>query len=148
MTGDRKIQWLVQTDFSDVETNFSPDGRWLAYASNETGRLEVYVQPFPVNGTRWQVSTAGGRQPLWRRDGKELFYVTDDRKLNVVDVRTSPSFQVSTPKFLFEIRANTASTRNSYVPAADGKRFLVDMILENTSSPITVVLNWTAALKN
>ena len=80
MSGERKITWVVQSEFIDAETNFSPDGRWLAYSSNETGRLEVYVQPFPANGSRWPISTSGGRQPSWRRDGKELFYATDDGK--------------------------------------------------------------------
>jgi eukaryotic-like serine/threonine-protein kinase len=147
LAGERKIQWVIQSDFSEVETNFSPDGRWLAYSSNETGRREVYVQPFPVNGSRWQVSTTGGRQPSWRRDGKELFYATDDRKLYAVDVRTDPAFQVSTPKLLFEMRTNTLSTTNSYAASRDGQRFLVNTLVEGPSSGITVVLNWTEALK-
>jgi len=147
LTGERKIQWVIQSEFNDFETNFSPDGRWLAYSSIETGRYEVYVQPFPANGSRWQVSTTGGRQPSWRRDGKELFYATDDRKLYAVDVRTGPAFQVSTPKLLFEMRTNTINQRNSYAPSADGQRFLVNTLVEGASSGITVVLNWTEALK-
>jgi eukaryotic-like serine/threonine-protein kinase len=111
-TGDRKIQWLIQSEFTDAETNFSPDGRWLAYSSNESGRREVYVQPFPANGSRWQVSTTGGRQPSWRRDGKELFYSTQDAqlpKLYAVDVQTNPEFHVGTPKPLFEMHTNTVT---------------------------------------
>ena len=85
-TGDRKPQPIVQTAFPDVEPQFSPDVRWLAYASNENGRNEIYVQAFPSTGRRWQVSSGGGRQPLWRADGKELFFVSDDRKFYAVDV--------------------------------------------------------------
>ena len=147
LEGERKIQWLVQSEFIDGEANFSPDGRWLAYASNETGRWEVYVQPFPANGARWQVSTSGGRQPQWRRDGNELFYATDDRKLYAVDVRAASSFQAGTPRLLFQLQANTLATRNSYVPSSDGRRFLVNALVEETPSPITVVLNWAEALK-
>ena len=120
---------IVQTPFSDGEPQFSPDGRWLAYMSNETGRREVYVQPFPPTGDRWRVSTAGGRQPLWRADGKELFFVSDDRKFYAADIQTNAGFDFDTPRFLFDMRADVFNSRNSYVPSRDGQRFLVNMLL-------------------
>ena len=131
-----KPRAIVQSPFPDVEPQLSPDGRWLAYASTETGRNEVYVQPFPPTGARWQVSSAGGRQPLWRADGKELFFVSDDRRFYAVDISDkSGVFDYGVPQFLFEMRANVFNSRNSYVPSRDGQRFLVNMLLEADDSP-------------
>ena len=147
-TGDPKPQVVVQTPFPDVEPQFSPDVRWLAYASNENGRNEIYVQAFPSTGRRWQVSNTGGRQPLWRADGKELFFVSDERKFYAVDVSArSGSFEFGTPTFLFDMPANVWNSRNSYVPSRDGQRFLVNTLLEVDDAPINVVHNWRAALK-
>ncbi|MGE5832917.1 MAG: protein kinase domain-containing protein [Acidobacteriota bacterium] len=149
-TGDRKPKPIVQTPFPDVEPQFSPDerGRWLAYASTETGRNEIYVQPFPPTGTRWPISNSGGRQPLWRADGKELFFVSDDRKFYAVDILDkSGSFDYGVPHFLFDMRANVFNARNSYVPSRDGQRFLVNMLLEADDAPISVVYNWRAGMK-
>jgi serine/threonine protein kinase/Tol biopolymer transport system component len=147
-SGERKPQVVVQTPFADVEPQFSPDGRWLAYAANELGHLEVYVQPFPTTGERWQLSNSGGRQPLWRPDGKELFFVTDDRRFYAVDVSaTGKSFDYGVPHFLFTMRASVFNSRNSYIPSADGQRFLVNMLLDTDDEPINVVHNWTAGLK-
>jgi Tol biopolymer transport system component len=129
MTGDRKPQRIVQSPFADVEPQFSPDGRFIAYASGATGRNEVYVQPFPATGEQFRVSDSGGRQPLWRKDGKELFFVSDDRKFYAVEIRPGPRFDYGRPQFLFEMRANVFNTRNSYIPSVDGQRFLVNMAL-------------------
>ena len=119
--------------------------RWLAYASTETGRNEVYVQPFPPTGKRWQVSNSGGRQPLWRADGKELFFVSDDRKFYAVDISDkSASFDYGVPRFLFEMQANVFNSRNSYIPSRDGQRFLVNMLLSADDAPISIVQNWLA----
>ena len=131
----------------DAEAQFSPDGRWLAYYTMETGRREIYVQPFPSNGAKWQISSTGGRQPMWRGDGKELFYVTEDRKLYAVDVRAGSRFEYGTPHYLFDLKANVTSATRSYAPSHDGQRFLVNMLLDTTESPINVVVNWTAELK-
>jgi hypothetical protein len=115
--------------------------------SDATGRREVYVQPFPQTGDRrWQISTAGGRQPMWRGDGKELFFVSDDRKFYAAEIRTNAGFDYGAPRFLFDLRADVYNNRNSYVPSRDGQRFLVNMLLESAPSPINVVLNWTAHL--
>jgi len=148
-TGDRTPQLLVQTAFPDVEPQFSPDVRWLAYASSENGRNEIYIQAFPSTGRRWQVSSSGGRQPLWRADGKELYFVSDDRRFFAVDVLPSRAgtFEFGVPQFLFEMRANVFNTRNSYIPSRDGKRFLVNMRLDADDAPINIVQHWPATVK-
>ena len=146
-TGDRTPQMIVQTAFPDVEPQLSPNVRWLAYASSENGRNEVYVQAFPT-GRRWQVSSNGGRQPLWRADGKELYFVSDDRRFFAVDVSERDGvFEYGVPQFLFEMRANVFNTRNSYVPSRDGKRFLVNMLLDADDAPINIVQHWPATVK-
>ena len=146
-SGDRTPKAVVESPFPDVEPQLSPDGRWLAYASTETGRNEVYVQPFPPTGKRWQVSSRGGRQPWWRADGKELFFVADDRKFYVADIaEKSASFDFGVPHFLFDMRANVFNSRNSYIPSRDGQRFLVNMLLDTDTAPINVVQNWPATL--
>src|SRR5262249_39655886 len=81
------LKQVIKGPLTDAEPQVSPDGRWLAYASTETGGYEVFVQPYPMGGAKWQISTGGGRQPSWRHDGRELFFVTNDRKLLSVDVR-------------------------------------------------------------
>jgi len=146
--GDGKPYALLQTPFGEFQAHFSPDGRWFAYTSNESGRNEVYVQGFPPSGGKWQVSTVGGAQPHWRRDGKELFYVAADRKLMAVEVKLSPTFETSAPKMLFETQVVRHEAPNRYVVTGDGQRFLVNSPVEEVSqTPITVILNWTTALK-
>jgi Tol biopolymer transport system component len=150
MLGDRKPFPFLQTEFNEGQGRFSPNGRWMAYASDETGRWEVYVRPFPASGDKWQVSTNGGADPSWRRDGNELFYIAVDRKLMAVDVKTDSTFHVGVPRALFEPRVSGLSpveARNHYVVTADGQRFLINTLVEEGSSPITVVVNWLADLK-
>ncbi|HJU61452.1 MAG TPA: protein kinase, partial [Candidatus Binatia bacterium] len=100
--GDMKPYPVLATEFNETHGRFSPDGRWLAYVSNESGRNEVYVQSFPASGGKWQVSTTGGAQPQWRSDGKELFYMAPDRRLMAVDVRPQQNFEVGAAKLLFQ----------------------------------------------
>ena len=138
---------VIQSSTTDVEAQLSPDGRWLAYSSTETGTYDVFVQPFPTTGAKFQVSTAGGRQPSWRRDGKELFYVTNDAKLYAVDVRLGATFDFSPPHFLFTMPANTISVRSSYVASRDGQRFFVNELLDTAVPPINVDLDWRAGIK-
>ena len=143
MTGERKPRTIVESPFADVEPQLSPDSRWLAYSSTETGRYEVYVQPFPPTGARWQISSAGGRQPFWRADGKELFFVADDRRFYAIDVLSAAgTFDYGVPHFLFDMRANVFNVRNSYIPSPDGQRFLVNTLVDNAGEPLNVVLNW------
>jgi Tol biopolymer transport system component len=141
--GDRKATPLMATPFRENEGRFSPDGRWLAYRSNETGTQEIYVQPFPPTGQKWQVSTTGGRTPRWTSGGRELVYVELPDKRKVVEIRTAPSFQASVPKDLFA----TPRAYGSDV-SRDGQRLLVNMpAAEVAPNPMTIVLNWTQELK-
>jgi len=143
LSGDRKATPLMATPFNENEGRFSPDGRWLAYRSNETGTQEIFVQPFPPTGQKWQVSTTGGRTPRWTSDGRELVYVELPDKRKVVEIRTAPSFQASVPKDLFA----TPRAYGSDV-SRDGQRLLVNMpAAEVAPNPMTIVLNWTEELK-
>jgi hypothetical protein len=142
---------FLQTPFNEVGGRFSPDGRWIAYQSNESGRNEVYVAPFPGPGGKWQLSTAGGAFPRWRRDGRELYYLAPDNKLMTALVSGEGSaFQVGVVRALFETRPRSGVNLNAYAydVSADGQRFLVNTLMqEATSAPITIVVNWTAGLK-
>jgi Tol biopolymer transport system component len=142
-----KSRLFLQTPFSERQPAFSPDSRWLAYTSNESGRYEVYVQPYPGPGGKWQVSTEGGMEPVWARNGQELFYRNGD-KMMAVAVQTRPSFTVGTAKMLFEGRYATPVSTN-YDISADGQRFLMVKGSQQESAPtqLTVVLNWFQELK-
>jgi len=142
--GDHKPFPLLQT--GESEGRFSPNGRWMAYCSAESGKQEVYIQSFPVSGAKWLISTNGGSNPRWRRDGKELFYLASDQKLMAVAVNGESAFQPGVPKALFQTRQVVC--RYHYAVTADGQHFLVNTPLEEASTaPITVVLNWTGELK-
>jgi Tol biopolymer transport system component len=152
MSGDQKPMPYLQTEYNETHARFSPDVRWVAYASDESGRSEVYVQSFPATGGKWQISSGGGDQPLWRRDGKELFYVAADGKLMTAEVNQGAStFQSSVPKPLLGLHVPTigiTSIRNYILVTSDGKRFLIVNSIEDAASfPITVILNWTSLLK-
>jgi Tol biopolymer transport system component len=145
--GDRKPFPFLQTQFNEVFGRFSPDGRWVAYQSNESGRYEIYVAPFPGPGGKWQISTAGGGRLRWRPDGNEIFYLSPGNNLMAAALNgKGSSFEVGAVKPLFQTRAT--GLENRYDVSADGQRFLVITAPEQaTSAPITVVLNWTAGLK-
>ncbi|HYG81117.1 MAG TPA: protein kinase, partial [Pyrinomonadaceae bacterium] len=147
--GERRPEPFVRTDFQESGGRFSPDGRWIAYTSDESGRYEVYVQSFPASGGKWQVSNGGGGSPRWRRDGRELFYLSADGQLMAVEVDgSSDTFEARLPVPLFKPRVGAISGDSPYDVAADGRRFLVNMpVEENAPAPVTVVLNWTADLK-
>jgi len=141
--GDRKPYPFLQSEFGETWARFSPDGRWVAYVSNETGMTEVYVQEFQGSGGKVHVSTGGGNRPCWRGDGKELFY-NSGGKLMAVDVKVVGSnFEAGVPRLLFEIPRS-----GGFEVSGDGQRFLIPVPVEETSpTPIKVVLNWTADLK-
>ena len=153
LTGERKPVAFVQTPFSEGIGRFSPDGRWVAYNSNESGRLEVHVVPFPMAGGKWQVSTGGGEQPRWRRDGKELFYLNDNVVMAAEVNGTGSAFQVGAARRLFEIRRRTGSSRGfgiggAYDVTPDGQRFLVNAVEQPALlPPLTVITNWAATLR-
>jgi Tol biopolymer transport system component len=151
MTGERKPIVLANTQFQENMGQFSPDGRWVAYRSDESGRFEIYVRPFPEPSGKWQVSTAGGSQPRWGADGKELFFIAPDDKLMAVPVRTSGStFDAGTPTMLFQTRivANTnSSTKPQYAVSRDGRFLFNQPTEESTTSPITILQNWKPPAK-
>ncbi len=141
---------LVKSSASEVHARFSSDGRWIAYAIEEASMWAINVEPSPPTGDRWRVAS-GGRQPQWRADGKELFYLASDGRLMAVPVETSGStFRAGEPKALFQTSRDYAQlTRNSYVVTADGQRFLLPVPLAGAGPPpFTVVLDWTADLPN
>jgi Tol biopolymer transport system component len=150
LAGERKPAPFVQTPFNEAEGQFSPSARWVAYRSDESGRPEIYARRFPDAGEKVQISTAGGTQPRWRSDGRELFYLAPDGNLMAVDVREGERLEASEPRALFRTRtppAGSPTSRTNFAVAADG-RFLVNAIAEEAgASPITVVVNWTAGLK-
>ena len=146
---DQKPYPFLQTEFDEQEGTFSPDGKWIAYVSDETGRNEIYVQSFPLSGSKFQVSSGGANEPYWSTDGTELFYMTADRNLVAVPIKLSPIFEPGLPKRLFSIPVVT-SQRHCYAVSSDGKRFLVmNPIEEETESysSMRVILNWTSLLK-
>jgi Tol biopolymer transport system component len=152
MTGDRKPAAFLQTEFNEGQGQFSPDTHWIAYASDDSGRAEIYVQPFPASSGgvgKTKISEGGGTYPRWRRDGRELFYISGGQKLMAVEVTTSPVFKAGIPEPLFETRIRPGGGYFQWDVSADGKRFLVNTALaESTEAPVTVVTNWQAALKN
>ena len=147
MSGEQKPTAFVKSPFSDSQPRFSPDGRYLAYQSNESGRFEVYMQSFPGPGGKWQISTGGGVEAHWRADGKELYYRSPDQKLMTVEIQAGPSFSAGVPQAAFLGRFEAGTARNRYLPAPDGKRFLtVAPLGREAMTPTTVVLNWFAEL--
>ena len=152
--GDRKPVPIVQSELNERNGQLSPDGRWIAYQSDESKTWQVYGQTIPPSGGRWQISTSGGGQPRWRRDGKELYYLTLDLKLMAVDIKTNGgALEPGTPRLLFETNIAVPNSRGldgdwQYDSAADGSRFLmVTRTQETETPPVTVVLNWWAGLR-
>jgi Tol biopolymer transport system component len=155
LTGDPKPFSVVQTAYAEDSAQFSPDGRWVAYESNESGRFEIYVQGFPAPQGKWQVSIGGGTFPRWRKDGSELFYIGPDGRLmaapltiatNGQSVETGPPVSLFTPRFATggAILSPGALARPLYAVAADG-RFLINEVVEAASGDttvLTVVLDW------
>jgi Tol biopolymer transport system component len=144
MIGERKPQPLIRTPFVDNSAQFSPDGKWVVYWSDESGTEQVYVQPFPQTGQKVQISVDGGGQARWRGDGKELFFVSLENRMMAVDVESTPRFHAGVPKALFQISGYPGANAR-YSVTRDGKRFLLSINTNLTDSPITVVLNWTTA---
>jgi serine/threonine protein kinase len=140
---------LLGTDSNEFQAQFSADGRWLAYNSNETGREEIYVVPFPGSSHSVQISTSGGSQPRWRRDGREIYYIAPDRKMMAAAIQfNGRSLQPATPKVLFQTRiGGITRTPHEYDVTADGQKFLINSMPEQAPQSITLYVNWTSALK-
>lgn len=144
--GKGETEKLFETNFRADEFHISPDGRWVLYNSDESGRWEVHVAAFPKFDKRRQVSNAGGCQALWRKDGKELYYLSLDGKLMGVDVKvTEQAVETGVPKVLFQTPISPDPQREQYCSTGDGKRFLLLEDLKTEKEPFTVVLNWSAA---
>jgi Tol biopolymer transport system component len=151
----RKPVLFLAKSANATQAKFSPDGHWIVYNSNESGRPEVYVRPFPPSsngGGQSVVSTGGGYQPLWRRDGKEILYLAPDNRVMSVDVSVAPAFKPGIAKPLFVVPitggANITTAGHYWDVSSDGQRFLINATLEDAGSPpITVVMNWTTGMK-
>jgi Tol biopolymer transport system component len=147
--GDRKVKPILKTQYNETTPQFSPDGRWLAYLSDESGRWEVYVQPYPGPGGKWQVSTQGGTEPVWNPAGGELFYRAGNRMMTV-PITLQPGFSAGKPVVLFEGPWLSAPrTLPNYDVSRDGQRFLMLKPADEDQGPqqIVVVQNWLEELK-
>jgi Tol biopolymer transport system component/predicted Ser/Thr protein kinase len=151
ITGDHKPVPVANTPFEERGGQFSPDGHWVAYQSNETGQFEIYVQPFPGPGYRSQVSRAGGTDPRWRHDGKELFFMSPDAKVMAATVQASgATFEAAVPVVLFQTRVATGGNFNlkqQYDVSRDGRFLINQTVEESTTTPITLILNWNHGSK-
>jgi Tol biopolymer transport system component len=153
---DRSVRTYLNSRFSLQYPEFSPDGRWMAYTSDESGRIEVYVQPFPASGGKWQISSEGGREPLWARNGRELFYRwgptgVPPSQVWLVDVQTGSGFSASKPRLLFEQPGyGSRHPIRGWDISPDGERFLMVKRGETKPQPVTemvLVQNWFAELR-
>ena len=146
LTGEPKPFVFLQTRFNEGTSRFSPDGRWLAYTSDESGRPEIYVSPFPAGGAKWQVSNAGGRLSFWTKNGTEIMYLSPDNKLMAVDiVAGGSSVQPGLPRELFPVR--TPPTPGPYNVAPDGRILVITMEDYAEGTPLSLVTNWTAIVR-
>jgi Tol biopolymer transport system component len=150
--GERKPRPYIEADSNEIAGQFSPDGRWVAYGSDESGRYEIYLRAFPVAGERWQVSTGGADWPSWRRDGRELFFFSLSGEMMAAPVRLEGErLRTGAPQALFHTRAPSAPNAGSgspYAVSADGQRFLFALPIENPAdNRIAVVINWAAKSK-
>lgn len=149
MKGERKPRAFSPGNLSQTPAAVSPNGKWLAYASTENGRANIYVTAFPSGMGKWQISTGGGDNPRWRADAKELFFTANDRIMAVdVDIATD-RFESGVPHALFSARvpASTLATRATFAPSPDGQKFLVNTWDAGSGvTPITLVVNWPASI--
>lgn len=149
MSGQRKPISFLRTRFNESDARFSSDGKWVAYTSDESGKSEIYVRSIASPSEKWQVSNAGGVNPTWNRDGKELFYISTDSQLMSVAVKTGNTFEAGTPAPLFHVAAHAKQYEVAqYDVAPDGHRFIVNGSTAAPALPINVVINWTSELKH
>jgi hypothetical protein len=145
----RKAAPLLASVFDEGWATFSPDGKWVAYVSDENQQPQVYVRSFPAGEVRVQISTAGGAQPQWRRDGRELFYIAPDNALMAVTVNAAAGrIGATAPEALFTANVEQGKTiRNQYAASADGQRFLILSAVNPDASPIVAVMNWRSLIR-
>ena len=145
---ERKPEPVLQSTFNEHWGRVSSDGRWIAFMSDESGTMEVYVQEFSSADGKRRVSTAGGREPIWRGDGKELFYMADDDTVMAVGITIGSSLEPGTPAPLFKARVSRdLPNALSYAVSRDGTRFLITTMTSDAPSiPARIVFNWPAAL--
>ncbi len=148
-TPSRQTEPLLHTTFTEDNGELSPDGHWLAYQSNESGRFEISVRPFPnVDDGHWTISTSGGTRPLWARSGTELFYFDGAGAMTRVAIQTAPAFSAGTPTKVFDTPYYTRATGRTYDVSPDGQRFLMIKTSGTEQAPsMVVVLNWLEELK-
>jgi hypothetical protein len=151
MAGDRQPTPFIDSEFTEGHAQFSPDGKWVAYASDESGTSETYVQSFPIGNGKWQVSNGGGDQPQWRADGKELYYLSPDGSMMAVTVESGASLSFGRPALLFVAHlplGGIGDDKNQYVPSRDGQRFLMNSLPDDAKQQsIFLVINWAGELK-
>jgi Tol biopolymer transport system component len=145
---DGKPKPFFQSKFKEAMPAFSPDGHWLAYVADDSGRQEVYVQPFPGPGAKYPVSVGGGTEPVWARNGREIFYRNDDRMM-VAAINTQTGFSASAPRILFTGSYPLNPGRTNYDVSPDGQHFVMSKVREQDQSPsqINIVLNWFRELQ-
>ncbi|HEX9725670.1 MAG TPA: protein kinase [Vicinamibacteria bacterium] len=143
---DREPKPFLNTPFVEVRARFSPDGRWVAYESDESGRGEIYARSFSGTGGKWQISTGGGTEPQWSRDGRALYYIAPDLKMMQVSVQTGEAFEAGIPEPIFAVGLRPITTGNRFLLAADGRFLLLSSLREKSTPPTTLVLNWIAEL--
>jgi len=147
LDGDREPRPFLQTQSNESDAVFSPEGRWLAYVSDESGRDEVYVQTYPESNVKWQISTEGGVSPRWAKNGSELFYRAGDR-LMAVEVETEPAFRAGNPRALFQGQFQYGNDfRTNYDVAPDGRFLMIRSLGESAPTHLNVVLNWFEELR-
>jgi dipeptidyl aminopeptidase/acylaminoacyl peptidase len=146
LEGDRKPVPFLATPFNELNARFSPEGRWVAYTSDVSGASEIYVRQFHESGGTWRVSSRGGQTPTWRGDGREIYYLAPDGMLMAAPVTSAATFQTGPPTPLFKVAVPDAADPQ-YDVSPDGKRFLVNQQISLKEEPITVLVNWAAALK-
>ena len=148
LAGERKPVPVLQGQYAQVQGRLSPDGRWIAYTSVESGRQEIFVQNFPPTGGKFQISTTGGAEPFWRRDGRELFFMSATKLCAAPVIATGSSFEAGGAKELFDVPTVVGGQRrNRFVATGDGQRFLFVTTPQGIDrTPFTVVLNWQTAL--
>ena len=149
---DQEVTPFVATPFRESDGRFSPDGKWIAYVSDESGQPEIYVQPFPGPGGKLRISTSGGSMPIWSHDGRELFFIAPGGRLMRAGIKLGPEFEIEVPQLLFvtQIKQIEGSLvfPQMYDVSPDGQRFLINTLLEEEdASPITLVINWFEELK-